>query len=143
MGPDWKPSFEGCGIQVSNHTTSYDIVASFHLGTTSFVSKAEVRKIFIIGKIAEICECLFTDRGATKEQREETLRRIGDHQMAAEKGELPFLHVFPEGATTNGTKLLQFKKGAFYNLRTVRPMVYKWWAPLGSPATDCVSFYHF
>lgn len=33
---------------------------------------------------------------------------------------MPILQIFPEGCTTNGTKLIKFKKGAFVSLRPVR-----------------------
>ena len=33
----------------------------------------------------------------------------------------------PEGATTNGRYLLEFKRGAFYSLRAVKPYVTKRW----------------
>lgn len=35
---------------------------------------------------------------------------------------MPILHLFPEGCTTNGTKLIKFKRGAFGSLRAVRPV---------------------
>jgi len=34
----------------------------------------------------------------------------------------------PEGATSNGRYLLQFKRGAFYSLRSVKPYVSKYWS---------------
>ena len=39
----------------------------------------------------------------------------------AERGEKPHFVIFPEGATTNGTSLIEFKKGAFAALRAVKP----------------------
>ncbi len=33
----------------------------------------------------------------------------------------------PEGATTNGRYLIEFKRGAFYSLRAVKPYVAKRW----------------
>ena len=37
----------------------------------------------------------------------------------------------PEGATTNGRYLIEFKRGAFYSLRAVKPYVAKRWNLLG------------
>ena len=34
------------------------------------------------------------------------------------------LIIYPEGATTNGSCMLKFKKGAFASLRPVRPLVF-------------------
>ena len=37
---------------------------------------------------------------------------------------MPMIIIFPEGATTNGSCMLKFKKGAFASLRPVRPLVF-------------------
>jgi hypothetical protein len=42
-----------------------------------------------------------------------------ERQIASEEGKYPKLLIFVEGCTTNGTSLLQFKKGAFASLRSV------------------------
>ena len=36
------------------------------------------------------------------------------------------LLIFPEGGTTNGSSLINFKKGAFIAEKTVRPVILKW-----------------
>lgn len=38
------------------------------------------------------------------------------------------LCIFPEGATSNGTSLLKFKRGAFQSLRGVKPYITKYWS---------------
>jgi len=52
------------------------------------------------------------------------------------------LNIFPEGCTTNGTKLAKFKKGAFNSLRPVRLAVITYKTPSWgfSPTTDCLGF---
>ena len=40
------------------------------------------------------------------------------------------LLIFPEGGTTNGTSLINFKKGAFIAEKTVRPVILKWGLPV-------------
>jgi hypothetical protein len=54
----------------------------------------------------------------------------------------PILNIFPEGCTTNGTKLAKFKKGAFNSLRPVRLAVISYKTPSWgfSPTTDCLGF---
>lgn len=54
----------------------------------------------------------------------------------------PILNIFPEGCTTNGTKLIQFKKGAFNSLRAVRPVVITYNSPEWglSPTQDVLGF---
>jgi len=46
----------------------------------------------------------------------------------AEKGINPPILIYPEGATTNGEALVHFNKGAFASLRSVQPIVIKYWA---------------
>ena len=55
------------------------------------------------------------------QQRSRVLQQIEERQIEAERGEKPPLLIFPEGATTNGTCLIEFKKGAFASLRGVKP----------------------
>lgn len=52
------------------------------------------------------------------------------------------LHIFPEGCTTNGTKLIKFKKGAFASLKAVKPMVLRYEPPSWAmtPVTDTLGF---
>jgi lysophosphatidylcholine acyltransferase/lyso-PAF acetyltransferase len=64
-----------------------------------------------------------------------------ERQDILEKGEMNFppLIIYPEGATTNNKVIMKFKKGAFFGLRSVQPVVYKYWAPLISPAHDIMN----
>lgn len=42
------------------------------------------------------------------------------------KGLYPMLIIYPEGGTSNGQQLLEFKKGGFASLLPVRPIVFKY-----------------
>lgn len=53
LGPDWKPTFEGAGIQVANHQSWLDIMALLYTECPSFVAKREVLSYPGVGKIAE------------------------------------------------------------------------------------------
>jgi hypothetical protein len=37
--------------------------------------------------------------------------------------------MYPEGCTTNNTSIIQFRKGAFFGLCSVQPLVIKYWSP--------------
>lgn len=63
------------------------------------------------------------DKKDSTEQRSQLLEDIKERQIQAEKGELPPLLIYPEGATTNGSHLIKFKKGAFMSLRKIKPHV--------------------
>jgi 1-acyl-sn-glycerol-3-phosphate acyltransferase len=57
------------------------------------------------------------------EERKKLLKTIELRQIRAENGEVPPLVINPEGATTNGTHLIKFKRGAFMSLRRIKPLV--------------------
>ncbi len=61
------------------------------------------------------------DKKDSKEEREKMIKEIEARQIAAEKGESTPLMMCPEGATSNGKYLIQFKRGAFFSLRAVKP----------------------
>lgn len=67
------------------------------------------------------------DTKDSKEVRQAKLSEIEDRQIEAEKGLKSPLMMCPEGATTNGRYLIEFKRGAFYSLRAVKPYVSKYW----------------
>jgi lysophosphatidylcholine acyltransferase/lyso-PAF acetyltransferase len=98
-----------------------------NLDCPSFLSKYENSKIPVVAQVATSLQSLFLKRGDTKEKRAESIKAILDRQLDAEKGKFPKLLIFPEGATTNGTCLIQFKKGAFLSLRSVQPLYIQHW----------------
>jgi lysophosphatidylcholine acyltransferase/lyso-PAF acetyltransferase len=61
------------------------------------------------------------DKKDSKEQREKLLADVAEQQRLAEQGLKPAICIFPEGATTNGEYLLEFKRGAFLSLHSVKP----------------------
>ena len=62
--------------------------------------------------------CLFIDR-SNKEQKVSMMSQISEMQKACEKKEFPPLIIYPEGGTTNGKSLINFKKGAFAGLHSI------------------------
>ena len=68
LGPDWKPEYDGAGSIVTNHQSWMDILVLMCYQPPSFVAKGSVRDVPFVGKIAEICGCLFFDR-SSKEER--------------------------------------------------------------------------
>jgi len=51
------------------------------------------------------------------------------------------LAIYPEGGTTNGKYLIQFKRGAFTSLRAVKPIILKYQFPMLSPCWDGIPFF--
>ena len=89
------------------------------------VGKAELKKIPVLGALGTALRNIFVDRHS-QHSKAETLeairRRVTDERF-------PPLLIFPEGTTTNGHCLVQFKKGAFSAGVPVQPVVLKYWSP--------------
>ena len=122
FGPDYKIDYDGkfC-CYICNHTSFNDILLSMAIYGAGFISKASVKKMPIFGKIATGLQTIFVDRGDTNSRRN-TLNAVIQRQKDFMEGKpvMPFM-IFPEGTTTSGRHLLNFKKGAFVNLLPIKP----------------------
>lgn len=89
-------------LVVSNHISAIDIFALNAVIPCAFVAKAEIAKWPVFGMIAKAAGTIFIERGNKR-----ALVGIGNNmQQALQKGRS--LLVFPEGTTSDGTKLLKF-----------------------------------
>lgn len=62
----------------------------------------------------------------------------------AEKGLIPPLVIWPEGATSNGNHLIQFKKGAFAGENSIQPFSLTYTARYMHPGHDMMELHsHF
>lgn len=62
----------------------------------------------------------------------------------AEKGMIPPLMIWPEGATTNGKHLIKFKKGAFAGENSIQPFSLTYNSSVIHPGHDIMElFSHF
>ena len=66
--------------------------------------------------------------------------QIEERQIESEKRIYPPLIVYPEGGSTNGTSLIQFKKGAFTGLKSIKPIIIRYHSNYIDPE-NCVT--HF
>ena len=64
--------------------------------------------------------CLYVKRDS-KDSKNDTCSKIMERQTLIEEGMYPPLIFYAEGGTSNGTQLLQFKKGGFFSLKAVQP----------------------
>jgi len=62
---------------------------------------------------------------------DDLIKQIEERQILGEQGKMPSLTIYPEGCTTNGTCIIQFRKGAFGSLRKVKPYFSKIWTLTG------------
>jgi 1-acyl-sn-glycerol-3-phosphate acyltransferase len=141
LGPDWKPEYKGAASLVSNHSGWLDILTLFYVKKPSLVSKEGVKKWPIVGLVAQAIGTYFLDRAGTKEERLKMVEKIGERQKKSAIGEFPPIGLFPEGCTTNNTRLIQFKRGAFFSLQSVQPVTFKYYSPYFSPAHDILDVF--
>ena len=91
---------------VSNHVSYLDIVVTGSLVPTSFVAKAEVATWPFFSTLAKAQRTIFIERtsGKTSASRDEMMRRLntGDNLM-----------LFPEGTSSDGTRVLPFRSALF------------------------------
>lgn len=98
-----KPGKEA-NFYISNHVSYLDIPLLATVVDGIFVAKSDVSKWPIIGTLAKLSRTLFVSRKAidTLKERKEIARLL-------KNGEKIFL--FPEGSSSNGKELLNFKPG--------------------------------
>lgn len=134
---DYKGFPQDCNIITSNHCSWVDIIYFLTAPELpAFVSKATVKTMPFIGTIASAMQCIFVER--TKDKGA-AIKAIVQRQklMKIQKG-FPKLLLFPEGTTTNGTGLMQFKKGAFLEMLPVQPICLEYKERNFSPCMEVV-----
>lgn len=93
-----------------------------------YLGKRENANVPGVGHLMGPCQHLYVGRDTkdAKEIRDLLIEAIKDRQIRCENKEATPLCIFPEGATTNGLSILEFKKGAFCSLRGVKPFFTKY-----------------
>jgi 1-acyl-sn-glycerol-3-phosphate acyltransferase len=116
------PSFEA-PLLVSNHISAMDILCLLACGGC-FVAKDGVKHIFGVGRAATAIGCIYVgrdsaeSRSAAKDAIAETLKR----KMLDKNERNNPLVIFPEGTTTNGLGLIEFRRGAFEAAAPFQPV---------------------
>eukprot|EP00931_Biecheleriopsis_adriatica_P122938 TRINITY_DN97995_c0_g1_i1.p1 TRINITY_DN97995_c0_g1~~TRINITY_DN97995_c0_g1_i1.p1 ORF type:complete len:413 (+),score=67.87 TRINITY_DN97995_c0_g1_i1:49-1287(+) len=112
-------------VIVSNHICYLDgMVLAAVFGAPKVVAMAGSKKVPVAGKLMEEMDVIFVERG-DKNSRQATLDAIEGHCSSWQPGQRPLL-IFPEGKTTNGEGVIDFKKGAFVAGKPVRPVLIVW-----------------
>ena len=127
LGPDWVPDYNwrNAGCVIANHTTFLDSATNSIQQLSSFVAKYEAQSIMGIGNILRASQCLILNRDSKESKKliqEQITKRIKDGE---ETNIYDPLIIFPEGGTTNGKYLINFKRGAFMGLGAVFPKIHK------------------
>jgi 1-acyl-sn-glycerol-3-phosphate acyltransferase len=119
---------------VGNHVSWVDIFAIDSLLPVRFVAKSEVRAWPFVGWLSARCGTIFVDQA----RRRDTTRINGLVTAALAAGEV--FAVFPEGTTTDGSRLLKFHASliepALKASATVQPFAIRYERPDGSLCTE-------
>lgn len=123
LGEDYDFSDEKYSLLISNHTGFFEIVTMMALFSAGFISKKEIADYYWVGPIATAMHCLYVDR-ESEEARKLIFQQLAERQKKFydEKFLAP-LSIFPEGTTTCGRHILKFKRGAFYSLLPIKPLI--------------------
>jgi len=109
---------------ISNHNSLVDVLAiiAYYDTTPSFLAMKWVKETPFIGSVANGLQCVYVDANKKSGLTEEIKLRSKESL----KYDLPPLAIFPEGTTTNGTSLIDFKYGAFFPHMPVQPIAIKY-----------------
>lgn len=119
-------------ILISNHISYLDVLVLMALHTPAFLAKGSIRRVPVIGFLADAWQCLYTSfddalqsASSTFPQAHGTAMRIRIRQRKMMQNPIlwPPLCIFPEGTTTNGRFLIPFKTGAFIEGLPVQPLI--------------------
>lgn len=97
-----KPS-----LVVSSHISWLEIWDSLYLWDLHYISKEEVKHFPIIGKLAKTMGSIFIARSKTK-RCVEGIKQVSHYLLQGEN-----VMLYPEGTTSDGTKVLPFKATYF------------------------------
>jgi len=112
---------EDAPIIVSNHSSLMDIlfITAYYDVVPSFVALEWIGELPFIGFIAKSMQSVFVNPKKGKG----IAKKIQEHADRWEVKGIPPIVIFPEGTTTNGKYLIEFKNGAFYPLKPIQPVL--------------------
>lgn len=119
---------------VANHVSWIDIFAIDAIMPARFVAKSEVARWPLVGWLSTRAGTLYVSRA----RRHDTARINRDVHAALERGEL--VAVFPEGTTTDGSRLLKFHSSllqpAVSGQAAIVPVAVSYWKGDGMRCTE-------
>ena len=94
------------GALVSNHISWFDTWVLNASADVYFIAKSEVQRWPVAGPMAKLCETVFVERRPTEAKRQQSMlleRLRQGHSLC----------FFPEGTSTDGLRVLEFKSALF------------------------------
>ncbi|CAG9480472.1 unnamed protein product [Plasmodium vivax] len=126
---------------VANHVSALDPFYFISEHACSFVAKKSLRKDLIVGLSVIALRCVFVYREKS-EDRKIALEIIKERQTMVEqkKNNFPSFVIFSEGTTSNGMQVIEQKKGAFFSLLPITPVLLVYDYDFFNPSYDILPF---
>jgi 1-acyl-sn-glycerol-3-phosphate acyltransferase len=142
LGPNYKDGYrkiKATSTYVSNHVSWMDTMCLYQYYPMALSLDWGFKTIPLMGKMSMLIDSIYLPRGSTEEKRNQAIECIKERQQLIEDtGEFNPLLVFAEGATTNNTALLKFKRGAFVAEKRCKPLLMDWEVASIHPAFDTI-----
>jgi len=129
---------ERASIITATHASYIDILGLLIHYFPSFIAKDDVLKFPGIGMASVALQCIYVSR-SNKESKKQLFNQLNQRQQDVLTGDGNMLLIFPEASTSNNKTIVQFKKGAFYNLLPVKPVGLKYNSWFFNPANDVLN----
>jgi|HubBroStandDraft_6_1064221.scaffolds.fasta_scaffold51449_3 1-acyl-sn-glycerol-3-phosphate acyltransferase len=109
LGIELRPEgeFPSCGLLVANHLGYLDILVLSAMHPCVFVSKKEVRSWPLFGLMARLSGTVFVDRART------SAAHTANEQMSQALAQGAVVVLFPEGTSSDGSRVLPFRPALF------------------------------
>lgn len=144
LGPDYKKTMgkKVPSTVVANHVSFLDAIIFSRRIVPSFAPMESLSRTPMVSTMCNAVGSLYMPRGGTREVKDLTLSLIKERQELIEEGngDYPPLMIFPEGTTSNGKLLFQFKKGAFLAEKKIRPYILTYSSGTVHPAWENIDF---
>ena len=130
---------------VANHTSWFDIhYFMYSRYLPAFVSKEAVKHAPIVNLVGRYLGMMYINRQSDKANREKFIQALEQRQFEMEDGkEKVYLVIYPEGTTSNGKYLMEFKRGAFAANLPVKPVCIKYSGGHYRPTFESLKFLPF
>ena len=123
LGDDYDFTDDKYSLIISNHIGFFDVVVLMATYSVGLMAKIDVKDYYFVGPIATAMHCLYIKRESS-EERKKIFDQLEERQKLFYEGKfLAPLCMFPEGTTSCGRNILKFKKGTFYALLPVKPVI--------------------
>ena len=123
LGEDYDFTNDKYSLIISNHIGFFDVVVLMATYSVGLMAKIDVKAYYFVGPIATAMHCLYIKRESS-EERKKIFEQLEERQKLFYEGKfLAPLCLFPEGTTSCGRNILKFKKGTFYALLPVKPVI--------------------